>query len=111
MNFRVEPYALRTYAAQLGDDQQVAQIAKSYANRYGSFSFHEKGLIGLAAPGHRTLLKRLNDLLQHLSDLADSSAEALKQAADGYARSDLRTASALDATYPAIRRTSLKPPY
>ena len=46
MTFRVEPAALRRYAGQLADGRRVADAAGSYVQRHGSFSLHEKGLLG-----------------------------------------------------------------
>jgi 20S proteasome alpha/beta subunit len=45
VSFRVEPRALRTYAGQLADAQQVADAAKRYVHQYGDFSLHERVLI------------------------------------------------------------------
>lgn len=64
------PAALRTYAGQLSDAKRVAEAASSYVSDHGDFSFHEQGLIGYAAPGHRRLLADLNRLLTHLGDSA-----------------------------------------
>jgi hypothetical protein len=106
VSFRVEPQALRTYAAHLADAHQAADVAKRYVNQYGEFSLHERGLIGVIAPGHRHLLAALNDLLGRLGNLTGGSGEALSHVAAGYERSDLRAQSAIDATYPAVPRPS-----
>lgn len=106
MSFRVEPQALRTYAGQLADGQQVADAAGRYVHRYGDFSFHEKGLIGFVAPGHRHLMAALDHMLSHLNDLADGSSQALTGVAADYEHTDRRTAAAIDATYPAVPRPS-----
>lgn len=104
MSFRVEPQALRTYAGQLADAHQVADVATRYVQQYGDFSLHERGLIGAIAPGHRHLLAALNDLLGHLGTLTGASAEALRQVAARYEHSDLRAEGAIDASYPAVPR-------
>lgn len=104
--FRVEPQALRTYAGQLAEGEGVADVAKNYVHQYGDFSLHDKGLLGLALPFHRDLLAALNKLLGRLNDLVDTSSRALTDAAARYEKTDLRAASAIDATYPPLPRPS-----
>jgi hypothetical protein len=107
MTFRVEPAALRRYAGQLADGRRVADAANSYVQRHGSFSFHEKGLLGFIAPGHRHLMADLGRLLSHLGELSDASSKSMSQVADGYEHSDKKSQAAIDATYPEVPRTSL----
>jgi phosphoglycolate phosphatase-like HAD superfamily hydrolase len=104
VSFRVEPPALRAYAGQLADAHQVADVAKRYVHQHGDFSLHERGLMGMVAPGHRHLLAALDDLLGHLGALTGASADALRQVAARYERSDLRAEGAIDASYPAVPR-------
>lgn len=107
MTFRVEPAALRRYAGQLADGRRVADAANSYVQRHGTFTLHEKGLLGLIAPGHRHLMADLARLLRHLGDLSDASSTAMNQVADGYEHSDKESQAAIDATYPEVPRTLL----
>jgi uncharacterized protein YukE len=102
--FRVEPQALRTYAGQLAQGEGVADVAKSYVHQYGDFSLHEKGLLGLALPFHRDLLAALDHMLSHLNNLVETSSRALSDVAAQYEKTDLRAASAIDATYPPVPR-------
>ena len=106
MSFRVEPPALRTYAARLADAHQAAEAAKRYVNRHGSFSLHEKGLMGFVAPGHRHLIAALDEMLGHLERLTDASGRTLSQTAGRYEASDLRAESTVDAAYPVVPRPS-----
>jgi uncharacterized protein YukE len=106
MSFVVHPPALRTYASQLGEARQAVEAAKHYVERYGSFSPHDKGVLGLLAPRHKHLMERLTALLEHLHDLTDASSVALRNVAAHYEHADLRSETALDATYPAVPRPS-----
>jgi len=76
MSFHVEPSALRTFASQLDEVERVAADAERYVATYGSFGFHQAGVIGFAAPGHRTLMGNLHKLLTHLSELGTESQKA-----------------------------------
>jgi hypothetical protein len=104
MTFEVEPTALRTGAVKVGDAARVAEAAGRYVTQHGSFSFHERGLIGFLAPGHRHLMSDLQQVLTQLGHLGDASRTALNQIADRYEHTDLNTEANLDATYPAVRR-------
>ncbi|MFU8850722.1 hypothetical protein ACNAW0_07020 [Micromonospora sp. SL1-18] len=106
MTFSVHPPALRTYAGQLAEADRAANTAKDYVHKHGSFSMHERGLLGMAAPGHRNLVAALDKLLGHLHELADASGTALKHVADRYEHTDVEVASDLDATYPSVPRPS-----
>ena len=67
MSFKVEPSALQAYASRLDEVERVAGDADRYVGTYGNFSFHQEGIIGFAAPGHRNLTAKLHQLLAHLS--------------------------------------------
>ncbi|WP_433828773.1 hypothetical protein ACQP2E_05445 [Actinoplanes sp. CA-015351] len=104
MTFRVEPMALRDYARQLGDVDQVAEEADRYISTYGELTLHEQGLMGFAAPGHRVIVAELHSLLAHLKTLGIESQRAVRNAADEYERTDTRSAAEIDATYPGVPR-------
>jgi hypothetical protein len=102
MSFKVEPPALRTYASQLSEVERVAEDAQRYVSSYGTFNFHESGIIGYAAPGHRKLMANLEKLLKRLNELGTGSQKALRTTADVYQRTDHKSAAAIDATYPPV---------
>ena len=104
MSFEVDPSALRTYASQLDEVARVAADAERYVATYGNFSFHEEGIMGFAAPGHRKLMSNLHQLLTHLSELGIGSQKALRSTADSYLRTDEKAAATVDATYPPVPR-------
>ncbi|MBM0277429.1 hypothetical protein [Micromonospora tarensis] len=106
MTFTVHPPALRVYADQLVEAGKAAEAAKVYVQTHGSFSLHERGLLGMAAPGHRNLVGALDELLSHLGKLTEASATALRQVADRYEHTDATIAADLDATYPVVPRPS-----
>lgn len=107
MSFRVEPEALRTYAGQLADARRAADTAKAYANKWGTFSDHGKGILGMVWPNHTNYLSQINTMLQHLADLTDASGTALKHEADHYEHTDLNAEGRIDATYPAVPRAPI----
>ncbi|WP_045747642.1 hypothetical protein [Actinoplanes rectilineatus] len=109
MTFRVEPMALRDYARKLCEIERVAEEADRYVTTHGTFSFHEAGLIGRAAPGHRNLMAELHELMAHLKRLGAESAKGLNAAADDYQATDLSSAAEIDATYPPVPAGYLKP--
>ncbi|MEU4427902.1 hypothetical protein AB0F81_45385 [Actinoplanes sp. NPDC024001] len=96
--------ALRDYAGRLGDVERVGEEADRYVSVYGDFTFHEQGLMGFVAPGHRVLLAELHHLMTRLKSLGIDSAEALRVAAAEYERTDTRSAAEIDATYPQVPR-------
>jgi hypothetical protein len=100
MTFHVDPAALRTAAAKIGDTRRVTDTAESYVRQHGSFTLHEQGLIGDLAPGHRHLMSDLSRLLSHLGQLGDASAAALKTTAERYEKTDHAAAAKLDASFP-----------
>jgi uncharacterized protein YukE len=105
MTFRVDPAALRRCASELADAERVADVADRYATHWGSFDFHESGIIGKAAPGHRRLVASLHQMLPHLGQLGAASASALRQTADHYERTDQAAEAKIDATYPQVPRS------
>jgi hypothetical protein len=104
MTFRVEPQALRVYAGRLADAQQAAETAKAYVTKWGTFSAHEAGLLGMIWPNHTRFVGQLTTMLQHLADLTDASATAMTDAAGHYERTDLAAETKIDAAYPAVPR-------
>jgi hypothetical protein len=104
MSFKVDPSAIRTYASRLDEIERVAGDAQRYVATNGNFSFHEAGIIGFAAPGHRNLMAALQKLLTHLSELGVDSQKALRATADVYWRTDGDAAARIDATYPPVQR-------
>jgi hypothetical protein len=104
MGFAVDPAALRTFARQLTDAQEVAEAAKRYVDRHGTFSMHEGGLISLALPRHQNLLTALDQFLAHLGTLADASSQAMNNMATHYERTDLKAEATVDAAYPSVPR-------
>lgn len=107
MTFKVEPAALRTYATQLMEAKAAAEAAKSYVDKWGTFSAHEKGLLGMIWPNHQHYVAQLDAMLQHLRDLIDASGTALNREADHYQHTDLRAETQIDASYPAVPRPSI----
>jgi uncharacterized protein YukE len=105
MTFKVEPQAVRKYAGQLAEEHRHAETAKTYVNKHGSFSAHEKGLLGMIFPFHADVGAELTPILQHLGELTEASDRALKQVADHYEHTDRDAESKIDATYPAVPRT------
>nr|WP_221375823.1 hypothetical protein [Actinoplanes polyasparticus] len=104
MSFRVEPEAVRQYGADLAAVRQAANAARSYVNKHGLLSAHEKGLIGTVMPSHDNFVDALNRMLGHLGDLLDTSDTALKQLAATYETADEASAAKVDASYPAAPR-------
>ena len=107
MSFRVEPDALRTYAAQLAQAKAAAEAAQAYVEKWGTLSAHEKGLLGMVWPNHQNYVSQVTTMLQHLRDLTDASAHALARQAERYEETDADTAAGLDASYPAAPRAPL----
>jgi len=104
MSFKVEPSALRAYASQLDEVERVGDDAQRYVGTYGNFSFHQSGIIGFAAPGHRNLMGKLHELLAHLIELGTNSQTALRSTSDVYFRTDEKSAAKIDAIYPPTPR-------
>ena len=109
MSLRVEPHALRTYAGQLIEARHVAETARNYVNRWGTFSPHQKGLLGMLLRDHDKYLSQLDTMLTHLAELLETSGVALSKTADEYEHIDLASAAKIDASYPATPRPPVKP--
>ena len=106
MTFQVDPAALRAYATRLDVVERVAGDATRYAEAHGSFGWHEAGIMGKAAPGHRRLMANLRELLDRLGELGTESQKALRATADTYLRTDRHAAAELDAACPPVPRPS-----
>jgi hypothetical protein len=106
MSFQVDPAALRRYAGRLDEVERIAEDAGRYVEAHGNFGFHEAGIIGFAAPGHRHLMANLHELVTRLRELGVESQKALRTAADEYQRTDEQAAAKVDATYPEVPRAS-----
>jgi hypothetical protein len=106
MTFQVDPAALRDFARRLDVVERVAEDARRYVDSNGSFTFHQQGIIGFAAPGHRGLISDLHGLLSHLRKLGAESQAALRQVADEYGSTDQRAAATVDASLPEVSRAS-----
>jgi hypothetical protein len=107
MSFAVDPPALRTFARQLADAHEVAETAKRYVYRHGTFSMHEGGLMGPAGPVASEPAHGLDQLLTHLDTLADASSQAMNDMAAHYERTDLRVEATVDAAYPSVPRPAI----
>ncbi len=75
--------------------ERVASDADRYVASNGNFSFHQQGIIGFAAPGHRHLMADLHDLLTRISALGAESQKALRPAAAQYMKTDEPVQSSL----------------
>jgi hypothetical protein len=106
MTLKVEPQALRTYAGQLEDARKAVETAKSYVNKWGSLSAHEKGIFGMIFPQHVNFLAEVNKMLQSLESLTDASSTALGQEASRYEQTDASAAGKIDSSYPEVPRTT-----
>jgi hypothetical protein len=104
MGFAVYPPALRTYAKQLADAQQAAEIAKRYVDKHGGFGAHDKGLLGMVLPHHEQLVGALDQMLTHLRELTEASSRAMDSLAAHYESADVRADATADAAYPAVPR-------
>ncbi len=106
MTLNVDPEALRIYATHLAGLHQATQRAKAYVNKYGSLSIHEQGLIGKFAGYHDAYVADLNEMLDRLSKLLETSGGALRKSAANYEHTDRRSASQIDALLPQISRAT-----
>jgi uncharacterized protein YukE len=104
MSFSVYPPALRSYARKLAEAEEAAKAAKHYFEQHGTFSRHEKGILGTVLPAHMNFVANLDGVLTHLAQLLDASKAALEKTAAQYEQVDLRAAGAADASYPAVAR-------
>ena len=103
-DFRVEPEAVRTYAGQLTDAGRAAETARAYVDKWGTFSEHQKGLLGMIWPNHTDYVAHVRTMLQHLIDLTNASATSMESQAEFYERTDLSAESKVDASYRAAPR-------
>jgi hypothetical protein len=104
MTLKVEPTALRAYSSKLSALTDAAETARRYVNDYGNLSLNEGGLLGYIVGSHRSYVEALNQMLEHLAKVADASAGSMKELGDNYDRTDMRSAEAIDATYPETVR-------
>ncbi|GID98018.1 hypothetical protein ACFQFC_15825 [Amorphoplanes digitatis] len=107
MSFGVEPADLRVFATTLQQAYSDADAAKAYVHAHGSFSFHETGIIGVLSGAHSEWVGKLDEMLNHLQALTDSSSRALNEIATQYEASDEDSAARVDATYPVALRPSV----
>lgn len=107
VSFGVEPADLRTYAARLRNSHGDVADAKAYLAAHGNFNFHEAGIIGLLAGGHRDWMADLQGMLDHLMQITETSARSLDEAAGTYEATDQRTAARIDGTRPPAARPQI----
>jgi hypothetical protein len=100
--FAVQPDAVDTFAAGIGDLASDVAAARDYADRHlalepppGPAPYGE-----ICAALEQTR-KALGRTLEHLAALCTASAAELHASADGYRRTDRAQAARLDAAYPA----------
>lgn len=104
MTLKVEPQAVRAYAAKVAQAQQYVQTARSYLSANGNFSPGETGLLGLIVKRHRSYMDALLTMLDHLSDVTDASEHTLKSLATSYEHTDSRSGQRIDGSYPDTPR-------
>ena len=107
MTLRVDPQALRAYAARLSEALAHAEAGRQYVNANGSFTAQETGLIGYLIPHHHAYVDALNRMLNHIAKVTDASEQAMNGIARAYERTDKRSAQELDAGYPAVARPAV----
>ncbi|MBB4740775.1 uncharacterized protein YukE [Actinoplanes octamycinicus] len=104
MTFHVVPGALRQYAAELTDGSGVAEETRGYADRWGSFTPHESGILGELTRRHTRFLTDLDETLTKLALILDTSARNMDNVAAAYEHTDARSAAEIDAGYPPAQR-------
>jgi uncharacterized protein YukE len=104
MTFRVEPGALTRYAAELMDSSGVAEEIQNYANKWGSFTPHESGILGQVFRRHQHFMEELNETLTKLAKTFDTSSVNLRTAAGVLEHTDATSAAEIDAGYPPAQR-------
>lgn len=104
MTFRVEPDSMNLYSRQLAELAQAVEAARGYANKWGSFSAHDRGILGLLHGKHGNFMTELNDVLERLGKTVDASSMNLSASARYFERTDDRSAAELDDTYPIVQR-------
>jgi len=106
MTLKVDPEALRAYAARLSEALASAEAAERYVKAHGMFSFHQTGLIGYFAPYHHSYVEALGVMLAQIARVADASEQSMKGIAGSYEEADSRSAEAVDDSYPVTARPS-----
>jgi len=106
MTLKVDPAALRTYAARLSEALAQAEAAGRYVKVHGGFTAHETGLIGYLVPYHHSYVEALGNMLAQIARIADASEQSMKGIAGSYEAVDNRSAEAVDASYPVTVRPS-----
>jgi hypothetical protein len=104
MTFRVEPESVDLYSRQLAELAQAVEAARSYANKWGTFSAHGKGILGMLHGKHGSFMTELNEVLERLSRTADASSMNLSASARYFERTDHQSATELDDSYPSVQR-------
>ncbi|HEX6501585.1 MAG TPA: type VII secretion target [Micromonosporaceae bacterium] len=107
MSFRVDPNAIRSYAAQFTGHADDARAMHDYVARYSSFSWHDQGLINKMQPAHERFATELVKALSHLQDLLTQSRTQLQRVAAFYDHTERTGAARLDDSYPPVPRPSL----
>ncbi|GID29130.1 WXG100 family type VII secretion target [Paractinoplanes brasiliensis] len=104
MTFRVEPGSLRLYAAELADASGVAEATQNYANKWGSLTPHQLGILGQVTQRHENFMEDLNETLLKLAKVLDTSSVNLRSVAATYERTDSESAAQIDSSYPTVQR-------
>jgi hypothetical protein len=104
MTFRVEPSSLRRYATELTDQSEAAEETQSYANKWGTFSLHDKGALGFLHGKHGDFMAQLNETLTRLATVLNTSATNMRDVAGTYEHTDAKSAAEIDGSYPAMQR-------
>jgi uncharacterized protein YukE len=104
VSFKVDPQAIRAYAHQMKEAANVAGIAAGYVRRHDNVSAHGTGLLAQAMGSHAELVSALDQMLDHLNRLTDTSETALKQTVAQYEHTDRDSAARIDACYPEVTR-------
>jgi uncharacterized protein YukE len=107
VSFRVDPAAIRAYAAQFTGHADDAHAMHDYIAKYTSFGWHEQGIINYAQPAHEQFASEVTKALTHLQDLLRQSETELEGVAAFYERTDQAAAGRLDDGYPSVPRPSL----
>ncbi|MFF4525573.1 hypothetical protein [Streptomyces bluensis] len=106
MSFDVEPEDVRSFGKQIGRAAEDAQEAKKYARTHGDAvgGQSQEGLILHLLGLHPTAVDRVDDTLERVRKLLDSSSRELDRSAGLYEKTDHDEAARQDATYPASKR-------
>jgi NADH:ubiquinone oxidoreductase subunit E len=106
VSFRVDPAAIRVYAAQFTGHADDAHVMHDYIATYASFGWHEQGLINMLRSAHERFAGEVTRALGHLHDLLNRSRTELEGVAAFYERTDQATAGHLDGTYQLVPHPS-----